>query len=189
MYVGLAAGTEHMHKKSSGSTAAASAPTWCCCLRVRTLSQLSKTAATRNKCHPRLPRIVHTAPQKSQPMICVYPAVLSVLFAATMMWASSALLAAVSSLPGGALGFVAPIPVASLSERTAVAATRAAHVALGDRHCQGCGRGGASLSMQSSAGGQADKTDGDSAAAIAEGVPWAEKRFPNCSTVLSKVLV
>eukprot|EP00752_Nemacystus_decipiens_P004817 g4384.t1 len=40
--------------------------------------------------------------------------------------------------------------------------------------------------MQGSAAGQAGKADGDSAAAMAGGVPWAEKRFPNCSTVLSK---
>lgn len=98
-----------------------------------------------------------------------------------MMWASSALLAAISSFPGGALGFVVPIPVASLSGRTAVAPTPAAHVALDAR------RRGAGLSMQGSAAGQAGESDDESAAATAEGVPWAEQRFPGCSTVLSTV--
>lgn len=146
---------------------------------------VSQSGSTTGTIHPRQCAGLFT---RSPVAKCRCPLFPRILCAATMMWASSALLAAVSFLPGGALGFIVPNHVASLSGRTAVAPTPAVHVALGDRpHC--CRRGGASLSMQSSAADQADKTGGDSAAGTADGVPWAEKRFPNCSTVLSKVCV
>lgn len=110
------------------------------------------------------------------------------------MKASSAFLtAAVASLPLASLGFVVPVRVASPAERTqASGSATTAHVALSvhrgpSHHHQGSGgRAMGRSSLQRSSAAEVDVVEGGSVAGE-EGLLWAEKRFPGCSVVQSKV--
>jgi len=97
----------------------------------------------------------------------------------------SALLATTASLPSFSLGFVAPIPAPLLGEK---GTQHAAHVALHRqerRHDRRVGRRDGLPGLSSSASGV--DVAGDGTKGEDEGSLWAEKRFPGCSTVLSKV--
>lgn len=108
------------------------------------------------------------------------------------VWAGSVLLATAAYLAPFSLGFVAPIPAPLRAERATH--HHAAHVELPGKHQHrqdrrqngGRRRRGNSFPALRSSEKEADEAGGDSAREE-KGLLWAEKQFPGCSTVLSKV--